>query len=64
MVMDHIKSGELKVLLGEWAYEGDWIYMVHPRRYFSPRFRVFSDFIRGLLPATPRWEQGAAIAAK
>jgi LysR family transcriptional regulator, regulator for bpeEF and oprC len=57
MIADHIDAGELKVVLGDWVYEGDWIYMVYPRRrYFSPRFRVFSDFIRGLLPATPRWQ--------
>jgi len=58
MVADHIAAGELKVVLENSAYEGDWIYMVYPRRrYFSPRFRVFTDFIRELLPATPRWQR-------
>jgi LysR family transcriptional regulator for bpeEF and oprC len=58
MIADHVDAGELKVVLQDWVYEGDWIYMVYPRRrYFSPRFRVFSDFIRQLLPATPRWQQ-------
>jgi LysR family transcriptional regulator for bpeEF and oprC len=55
MVADHIDAGDLQVVQ-DWVFEGDWIYMVYPRRrYVSPRFRVFSDFIRGLLPATPRW---------
>ena len=57
MVVDHIEAGELKIVLQDWVYEGEWIYMVYPRRrYASPRFRVFSDFIRELLPATPRWQ--------
>ena len=57
MIADHIDAGELKVVLADWVYVGDWIYMVYPRRrYFSPRFRVFSDFIRGLLPVTPQWQ--------
>lgn len=58
MVADHIAAGELKIVLGDLAYEGDWIYMIYPRRrYFSPRFRVFTDFIRGALPETPRWQR-------
>jgi LysR family transcriptional regulator for bpeEF and oprC len=60
MVNDHIDAGELKQVLPEWLYQGEWIYMVYPRRrYFSPRFRVFSDFIRELLPPSPLWQKKA-----
>jgi len=58
MVADLVEAGSLKVVLPDWLYQGDWIYMVYPRRrYFSPRFRVFSDFIRALLPPAPPWQR-------
>jgi len=58
MVVDQVEAGTLKIVLPDWLYQGDWIYMVYPRRrYFSPRFRVFSDFIRALLPPAPPWQR-------
>jgi LysR family transcriptional regulator for bpeEF and oprC len=58
MVVDPVEAGKLKIVLPDWAFPGDWIYMVYPRRrYFSPRFRVFSDFIRTLLGPTPPWQR-------
>jgi LysR family transcriptional regulator, regulator for bpeEF and oprC len=54
MVVDPVEAGKLRIVLPDWAFPGDWIYMVYPRRrYFSPRFRVFSDFIQTLLGPTP-----------
>jgi DNA-binding transcriptional LysR family regulator len=58
MVVDQVEAGTLKIVLPDWLYQGEWIYMVYPRRrYFSPRFRVFSDFIRALLPPAPAWQR-------
>jgi LysR family transcriptional regulator, regulator for bpeEF and oprC len=58
MVVDQVEAGTLKIVLPDWLYQGDWIYMVYPRRrYFSPRFRVLSDFIRALLPPAPPWQR-------
>jgi DNA-binding transcriptional LysR family regulator len=53
-----MEAGNLKIVLPDWLYQGEGIYMVYPRRrYFSPRFRVFSDFIRALLPPAPPWQR-------
>jgi LysR family transcriptional regulator for bpeEF and oprC len=58
MVVDQVAAGHLKIVLPDWQFPGDWIYMVYPRRrYFSPRFRVFSDFVRALLPPAPPWQR-------
>lgn len=57
MVVGEVTAGRLKVVLPDWQFPGDWLYMVYPRRrYFSPRFRVFSDFIRALLAPTAPWQ--------
>jgi LysR family transcriptional regulator, regulator for bpeEF and oprC len=55
---DYIERRELRVLLRDFIFEGDPIYVVYPRRrYFSPRVRVFLDFLRELFPPMPRWSQ-------
>lgn len=57
MAADYITSGALRVLLPSYIFEGEAICMVHPRRrYLSPRVRVLRDFLREILPATPRWQ--------
>jgi DNA-binding transcriptional LysR family regulator len=58
MVVDQVAAGKLQIVLPDWPYPGDWVYMVYPRRrYFSPRLRVFSDFLRSLLGPTPAWQR-------
>ena len=58
MVVDQVAAGKLQIVLPDWQYPGDWVYMVYPRRrYFSPRLRVFSDFVRSLLGPMPPWQR-------
>ncbi len=57
MVAEHIEAGELQVVLPDCLYHGNWLYAVYPRRrYASPRFRVFFDYLRELFPTTPWWQ--------
>lgn len=56
MAADYVVSGQLKVLLPDYIYEGEPVYMLYPPRPFlSPRVRVFLDFLRELLPESPWW---------
>jgi DNA-binding transcriptional LysR family regulator len=58
MVVDQVAAGRRQIVLPDWQYPGDRVYMVYPRRrYFSPRLRAFSDFIRSLLGPTPAWQR-------
>jgi LysR family transcriptional regulator, regulator for bpeEF and oprC len=58
MVADYIVSGELKVVLPAFIYEGAPVYMVYPkRRYPSSRSRAFRSFLATLFPATPPWSE-------
>jgi LysR family transcriptional regulator for bpeEF and oprC len=58
MVVDQIEAGTLKVVLPDWLYQGESLYAVYPRRrYSSPRFRVFFEFLRELFPTTPWWQR-------
>jgi LysR family transcriptional regulator for bpeEF and oprC len=56
MAADYITSGQLRVLLPDYIYEGKSVYMLYPPRHsISPRVRVFVDYLRELLPGTPWW---------
>jgi LysR family transcriptional regulator for bpeEF and oprC len=57
MVAEHIEARELQVVLPDCLYHGNWLYAVYPRRrYTSPRFRVFFDYLHELFPTTPWWQ--------
>jgi LysR family transcriptional regulator for bpeEF and oprC len=57
-VAESVKAGRLKVLLKPYATKGPGVWLLYPeRRNFSPKLRLFIDFVQALFEGVPTWDR-------
>lgn len=53
-----VKAGDLKVLLKPYATTGPGVWLLYPeRRNFSPKLRLFTEFLQSLFEGIPAWDR-------